>query len=335
MITQHDEQTSRQCPTLSVVLSFRNEAAVLPELLRQLRAVLRPLKETGALRDYELIFINDLSTDGSEALLRHELSRAPDVRLINMSRNFGISPCVLAGMAYASGDAVVYMDTDLQDPPPVIAELLQVWQQDPRVDVVHTVRSRRLGETAFKRALTRLGYQILQSVSTIHLPIEAGDFKLLSRKVVKHLLDFPEKSPYLRGLVCWVGFEQRFVTYERAARFAGDTHFPVLSVAVISNFFNSALLAFSGFPLRLALYAGIGACLPAACVSAWMCLRGLQGIPLEGWSWVLLAVLWLGAAQLIGLGLLGLYVYAILQEARQRPQYIVREALGFPPSSAR
>lgn len=334
MTGDQDEQRRRQQPSLSVVLSFRNEESVLPELLRQLRAVLRPLQAAGRLRSYELIFVNDLSSDGSEALLRHELTQESDVRLLNMSRNFGISPCVLAGMAHATGDAVVYMDTDLQDPPPVIAELLQVWQNDPRVDVVHTVRSRRLGETAFKRAITRLGYQILQSVSTIHLPIEAGDFKLLSRRVVTQLLNFPEKSPYLRGLVCWVGFEQRFVSYERAPRFAGDTHFPVLSVAVISNFFNSALLAFSGFPLRLALYAGLGVCLPALAVSGGMLVQGMQGVPLEGWSWVLLAVLWLGALQLLALGLLGLYVYAILQEARQRPLYIVREALGFPPSGS-
>ena len=184
-------------PRLSVVFSFRNEEQVLVELIRRMRAVLDDQCNRNAIGDYELVFVNDDSTDRSlDILLEHAKGRR-DIKIINMSRVFGGAACILAGMKHACGDAVIYMDCDLQDPPEKIPELIAAWQGPQRPDVVHTVRDSRAGESRIKLAVTRLGYRILKHLATIELPIEAGDFKLLSRRAVNHLIGFEEKQPYI------------------------------------------------------------------------------------------------------------------------------------------
>jgi glycosyltransferase involved in cell wall biosynthesis len=316
---------------LSVVLSFRNEEACLPELISRLRKVLADERKAAHIRGHELVFVNDSSTDSSEMILRAHAVGNNDIRIINMSRNFGVSPCVLAGMEHSSGDLVVYMDADLQDPPELIPELIRAWKSEPSVGVVHTVRTNRAGESRLKLAITHMGYRILYMSSSIKLPMEAGDFKLLSREVVDHLVAMKEKRPFLRGLVCWVGFKQKTVNYAREARAGGATKFPVISLKVINNFLDSALISFSDAPLRLATLAGLLVSILALSYIVWVLIEKYRGHNLPGWSAVMTAVLFLGGTQLLCTGLQGLYISSIFQESKHRPNYIIKDTFGFEP----
>jgi dolichol-phosphate mannosyltransferase len=300
-------------------------------LIARLRAVFAAERAAARIGRHELIFVNDASTDASELVLRAHAVAHDDIRIINMSRNFGISPCALAGMEYSSGELVVYMDADLQDPPELIPELIRAWKSEPEVGVVHTVRTDRAGESRVKLAVTRVGYRILHMTSTIELPMEAGDFKLLSRAVVEHLVQMKEKRPFLRGLVCWVGFKQKWVTYAREPRFGGKTKFPVISRKVISNFLDSALISFSDAPLRLATIAGILTSIVALLYVVWVLIEKIRGHNIPGWSAIMVAVLFLGGTQLLCAGLQGLYISSIFQETKRRPNYIIKDTFGFKP----
>ncbi|MBX7166155.1 MAG: glycosyltransferase family 2 protein [Pirellulales bacterium] len=316
-------------PVVSVVLSFWNEEDVLPELVRRLRAVFAALRDANQIAGHELVFVNDASTDQSEALLYRLAEGHDDLRVVNMSRNFGVSPCVLAGMAHATGDVVVYMDADLQDPPEVIPELLRAWREDPHVEVVHTVRQSRAGETRLKLAITAIGYRLLKSVSSIDLPLEAGDFKLLTRRAVDQVLQFEEKRPFLRGLVCWIGFKQAKVHYHREARAAGATKFPVLGVKVIRNFIDSAVVAFSDVPLKFSTAMGLGCSLLSLASLIWIAVAWLLGHSISGQAAILTAIFFIGGVQLLSIGILGNYLGSIFLETKRRPNYIVRDTFGF------
>ena len=316
-----------------MVLSFFNEAENIPELISRLRAVLGRLETEGELAGHELIFVNDASTDNSLELLERESAGHDDIRILNMSRNFGGSTCALAGMEYASGDALVYMDSDLQDPPETIPSMLAAYRKGD-VDVVHTVRTAREGETKVKLFITRVGYAILQYTATIKLQVEAGDFKLLSRRAVDHLIQIREKRPYLRGLVSWIGFNQTTVYYRREPRYAGKTKFVVIGPKVIANFFSSALIAFSDIPLQLSSWLGALISLLSAGCSAFLLVKWLAGGQIPGWSLPLALVAFLSGVQLFCIGLLGLYIAAIHVESKRRPNYIVESTAGFRYSPA-
>jgi len=313
---------------LSVVLSFYNESDVIPELVSRLRSVLDGLIQSREIEAYELIFVNDASTDGSEKLLAELSAERGNIRVLSMSRNFGVSPCVLAGMEYASGEMVVYMDADLQDPPETIPLMLRAYKAK-KVDVVHTIRRSRSGETKTKLLITRIGYEILKWVSTISLQIEAGDFKLLSRRVVQQLITLREKRPFLRGLVCWVGFKQTSIFYDREARFAGDPKFPIFGSRVIVNFLSSALIAFSDIPLQFSSWFGAMVSLGSVLFSMWLGIEWARGEAIPAWSVPLAILSFLNGAQLFAVGLLGLYIASIHLEVKRRPNYIVEKTLGF------
>jgi glycosyltransferase involved in cell wall biosynthesis len=325
--------SSRQNPRVSVVLSFWNEEAIIPELIRRLRDVLIPLRKSGQIASHELIFVNDASTDRSELVIRDAAAGHDDIRLVNMSRNFGVSPCVVAGMAHASGDVVIYMDADLQDPPEVIPRMIEAYRSEPDIDVVHTVRTKRHGETWIKLLITKAGYAILKRVATIDLPVEAGDFKLLSRRVVDHLVNMREKRPFVRALVCWIGFKQKKIEYQREARFSGKTKFPILGLGVIRNFLDSAFISFSDVPLRLAMIAGAMTSVLTLLFIFWILLEKIRGHNLPGWTATMVAILFLGGVQLLCIGLQGLYISSIFVETKWRPNYIVRDTFGFSPSA--
>jgi dolichol-phosphate mannosyltransferase len=327
--TQIDPASSRRPPRLSVVLSFWNESDIIPELVRRLRLVLGQEREKGTLAGHELIFVNDASTDRSEAILKELAVGHDDIRIVNMSRNFGVSPCVLAGMDFATGDAVVYMDADLQDPPEVIPEMLRAWQSEPDVEIVHTVRTARAGETWFKMFLTRIGYKILKASSMIDLPIQAGDFKLISRRALDQLRRLREKRPFVRGLVCWIGFKQKTVHYERDARFSGPTKHPVLGYKVISNFLDSAIISFSDVPLKFSIVCGMVSLLSALVYMVVLLVQMALGMDIAGWTAIMVAVLFLGGVQLLSIGILGSYVGSIFLETKGRPNYIVKDTFGF------
>jgi dolichol-phosphate mannosyltransferase len=307
---------------LSVVLSFRNEAEVIPELIDRLAKAIE-----GAGLDYELVFVNDASTDASLAILEEHHRRNPRVKVLNMSRRFGVAPCVMAGFAHARGDAVVYMDTDLQDPPELIPTLVAKWREG--ADVVYTVRTDRRGESRAKLALTRAAYRLIGRASSIELPVEAGDFKLLSRKVVDELLRLGEQDLYMRGLVTWVGFRQVAVPYERQPRGAGVTHFPLLGSMGPVTTFVAGFTSFSHAPLVLFLLLGLffGALSKLALIGmgvAWLVGSPPSATPV----WVAFAIL-LWSTLLCGIGVIGLYLARIHRESLGRPRYVVESKVGF------
>jgi dolichol-phosphate mannosyltransferase len=309
-------------PLVSIVLSFRNEEQVIPELIARLRAalVLLPI-------DFELIFVNDDSTDRSLTLLTEHAREDPRVKIVNMSRRFGVSECVLAGMQYARGDAIIYMDTDLQDPPELLPEMIDKWRQG--ADVVYTVRASRQGESVFKLWLTRRAYHFINAASDIDLPVEAGDFKLLSRRVVDELLKLKEKNPYLRGLVRWVGFKQVPVYYTRQPRAAGVTHFPIFGSKGPIMTFVSGFTSFSTQPLTAFLWLGLLVCLVALVFLVIILARALTGTPLSDWAGLAAILLLVSGVQLIGIGTLGLYLGRVYNDVRDRPHYIVESTVGF------
>jgi dolichol-phosphate mannosyltransferase len=310
---------------VSVVLSFRNEEAVLPELILRLQRALR-----GASLEYELVFVNDASTDRSLALLQEHRELDERVRIVNMSRRFGVAPCVLAGMRYACGDAVVYMDTDLQDPPELIPELVARWREG--ADVVYTVRTSRRGESIWKRLVTRAAYWSIRLASEISLPVEAGDFKLLSRRVVDRLLELEERDLYLRGLVGWLGFRQVAVPYERQPRAGGRSHFPLLRSAGPAVAFVTALASFSHLPLVVFLLLGLVGCSGAlAALLVLGALRAAGGDLPEGSALVAFGIL-LWSTLVLGIGVLGVYLARVHREVLERPRYIVESTFGFDDS---
>jgi dolichol-phosphate mannosyltransferase len=310
-----------EAPLVSVVLSFRNEEGVIPELIARLQRSLR-----GAGVRYELLFVNDASSDRSLELLEEHHRKDPAVKVVNMSRRFGVAPCVFAGLHYARGDAVVYMDADLQDPPELIPELLARWREG--ADVVYTVRTARQGEHGGKMWLTRAAYRAISRLAEVDLPEEAGDFKLLSRRVVDQLLRLGEHDLYVRGLVTWLGFRQVAVPYERQARAAGVTHFPLFgSLGPITTFAN-AVTSFSQLPLVFFLLLGLagGALsllallgLGAARLAGGGASAGAALVAFGGLLWSTLAA---------GIGVLGLYLARIHREALGRPRYVVESTLG-------
>lgn len=318
-----------QC-TYSVVLSFFNEERVIPELLARLRTVFKSLQADGYAKDFEFVFVNDASTDGSEALLTRESMEHGDVVLVNMSRNFGVSECVMAGMAQARGDAVIYMDADLQDPPEVIPEMVRTFVADPALEVVYTTRRTRAGEHPGKMALTKFGYRFLRSISDIELPVDSGDFKLLSRRAVNELVRLREKRPFVRGLVSWLGFKQASVLYDREPRFDGreNTKYPVLSRRVIYGFLDRALISFSDAPLKATLFFGFGISIISILYLLVVFFQKFMGWHEPGWPALMAAIVFLGGIQITILGTIGLYISTIFQEVKGRPNFIVRDVVA-------
>ncbi len=315
---------------ISIILSFRNEKEIIPELIRRLKGVLDPLPE-----DYELIFVNDASTDRSRKILEDYHRDDPRIIIINMSRRFGVEECIWAGLEYARGDAAVYMDADLQDPPEEIPRLIEEWKKG--ADVVYTVRTARRGEKPFRMWATRLAYRLIRAASPeVDLEVEASLFRLVSRRVVEELLKLKERNPYLRGLVPWVGFKQVPVYYERQSRPVGSTHFPILPSIFrdLSGFrgpfgtFILGLTSFSFLPLLIFLYLGILLVILSLGVLTVIGVLALTGSPVSGFVALLLFQFFLAGLGFLGLGVIGIYLGRVFNEVRGRPRYIVSDTIG-------
>jgi dolichol-phosphate mannosyltransferase len=305
---------------VSVILSFRNEEEGLPELITRLTSAL-----ASADVQYELVFVNDDSTDGSRRLLEEWARGDAHVKVINMSRRFGVAECVIAGMRHAGGDAIVMMDTDLQDPPELLPEMIRRWHEG--ADVVYTVRTRRAGESLSKLVLTRWAYRLINVVANTNLPVEAGDFKLLSRRVAEELMRLEEKDPYLRGLVTWIGFKQVPVYYERQARFKGETHFPLLRSKGPLVTFVTGLTSFSMLPLTGFLALGTLVCALGLGGLGWAMVRALAGGTAEALA-LASVLLFVSGIQLLGLGIIGIYLGRVFNDVRNRPRYIIESTVG-------
>lgn len=304
-------------PTFSVVCPIYNELGNMPELYRRIKASLDPLNEP-----WELILVDDGSTDGSTDLMRQLAREDERVRPVIFARNFGHQIAVTAGLDYARGQAVIIMDSDLQDPPELLPELIAKWREG--FEVVYAVRAEREGETWFKLFTASLFYRLIYHITDVNIPMDTGDFRLLDRKVVDVINQMRERHRFLRGMSVWVGFRQTGVYYRRAARFAGQTKYPLRKML---KFASDAITSFSYFPLQLATYLGfVAASLSILAIPVVAVLRITGSQAFFGQATTLIAVLFLGGVQLISLGILGEYVGRLYDEAKGRPLYIVREA---------
>lgn len=305
---------------ISIVLSFRNEQETIPELIERLHNSLRPLEV-----EYEFIFVNDASTDNSLGILLEMQKDDRCIKIINMSRRFGVSQCVLAGMKYSKGDAVVYMDADLQDPPELIPEMIKKWKEG--ADVVYTTRITRSGENPIKMWITKMAYRFLRLFSEVDLPLDSGDFKLLCKRVVNELLRLNEKDPFLRGLVTWVGFKQVQAFYHREERFAGKTHYPLYGLGPLKAFI-SGLTSFSLVPLTISLLIGFIVSIGSFVYLVIIIIMKFLNLVLPGLSAIMAIILLLGGIQLFTIGILGLYIGRIYNESKNRPNYVIESMIG-------
>lgn len=308
-------------PTFSIVTPIHNEAQGLPELYRRVRAVMETTHAA-----WELLLVNDGSQDDSAAVIADLCAQDGRVRGLSLARNFGFQIAVTAGLEAARGRAVILMDADLQDPPEVIPDLIAQWRSG--FDVVYGVRSERVGETWFKRATASLFYRLIRRITNVNIPLDTGDFRLMDRRVVEALRQMPEQHRFLRGMVSWVGFKQTGVTYKRQPRFAGRTNF---TLGKMLRFALDAITGFSYMPLQLASYLGLGmAGLSGVSILGVVALR-LFGAdqPLTGQATTLVAVLFLGSIQLMGLGVVGEYLGRMYDEVKRRPLYLVERRWNF------
>ena len=266
------------------------------------------------------------STDRSLDILTERARQDPRLKIVNLSRRFGVMEGFLAAMSYARGDAVVTMDCDLQDPPELIPEMVEKWQAG--ATVVCTVRTAREGESAFKMFLTRMAYKAIRWVSNEEMPVEAGDFKLIGRRVVDELLQLRERDPYLRGLVTWMGFKQTPVYYKRAARTKGSHHFPLLRSKGPFVQFAAGLTSFSVVPLTVFLVLGLVITLLSVAAGVVLCAMKLFTLATPPWMWLITVLAFCTGLQLSAIGTVGLYVGRIFNDVRNRPRYIVASTIG-------
>lgn len=306
---------------ISIILSFRNEAENIPILVERLKTALTNYD------DHELIFVDDSSIDHSLKILTSLALDNNKIKIIKMSRRFGVTPCVIAGMKHASGDALIYMDSDLQDPPEIIPLMIEKYVAG--ADVVHTVRTKRYGESKFKLFLTKNAYSVINLFSEISLLKNSGDFKLLSRRVVTELLKIDDFDPYLRGLSVWVGFNQTFIEYQREPRFAGSTKFPLLMSLNPYKEFIRGLTSFSLAPLYFALILGFFISAISFISLVWVVATKLFGLNLPGWSAVMAIISLTSGISLFTAGIMGIYVGKIYQQVLNRPKFIIENTIGF------
>lgn len=313
---------------LSVVYSFFNEEANLPELIRRTRLAFADLQLKRG--ECEMIFVNDVSNDRSVEILHAHMGEG-DVKLVNTSRNFGNAACILAGFTFATGERIAYLDADLQDPPELIPRLYRASIEEG-ADIVHTRRTKRHGETAGRMFLTRIGYAILGRSLCVPLPSNVGDFKLLTRRVVDAVLRLNEPMPFMRGMISYVGFKQKTVEYERDARFGGETHYPVYSWRVISNFVNNAIIGYSDLPVHAILGMSAFSFVFALIVAVYALLGKIMGLVVPGTAGILIVTAGFSAMIMFSIGILGLYMISIKKAVLRRPTYIVESTSGFSQS---
>ena len=312
-------------PTISIVSPVYNEEAVLPELHRRVATVLNELGEP-----WELILVNDGSRDGSAEVIAQLHEQDPHVKGISFSRNFGFQIAATAALDHAQGDAVILTDSDLQDPPELYPEMIAKWREG--YDVVYGVRTSREGETWFKEFTAKMFYRVIHRITSIDIPLDTGDFRLMDRRVVDAIKRMKESNRFLRGMVPWVGFKQTGVKYKREPRYAGEPFFK--GIRQMGPFAVDAITSFSYFPLQLATYMGfLMALLSGLAILVVIYLRLFTAsTQLLGQATTLVAVLFLGGVQLISLGIIGEYLGRIYDEVKGRPLYLVDQKWGLPES---
>ncbi|HEY0827972.1 MAG TPA: glycosyltransferase family 2 protein [Bacilli bacterium] len=305
---------------LSIVVPVYNESLNILPFHNRMTVLLEQLGYS-----YEMIFINDGSKDDTLVQLKQLLKRDSRVKVIDFSRNFGKEIAMTAGLQLSTGDAVIPIDVDLQDPPELIPQMVEKWREG--YDVVYATRVKRDGETWVKKLTAILFYKFIKKITNINIPKNTGDFRLMSRQVVDALNDMPEQHRFMKGLFSWVGFRQTSVSYYREPRHRGTSKYNYWK---LWNFALEGITSFSFLPLQLASYMGFGVALFAIIYAIYMVATTLlQGNPVPGYPSLMVAILFLGGVQLMTLGVVGEYVGRIYNETKRRPLYIIREKLGF------
>jgi polyisoprenyl-phosphate glycosyltransferase len=306
-------------PTLSLVLPIYNEEPVIPELHRRLDEFLAEVGVT-----WEVVFVNDGSKDRSFEMLSEICKQEPRFKLVSFARNFGHQLAITAGVEYARGEAVVVMDADLQDPPEVVARMIDKWREG--YDVVYAVREKRLNEGIFKRLTAAIFYRTLRAMVGVDIPLDTGDFRLMSRRVVIALRSLQETNRFVRGMVAWIGFKQTAVQYVRPGRFAGETHYPLKKMI---KFALDGIISFSLVPLKIATWLGMLAGFVSVLVAAWSVYEHFfSKATVSGWPTIMVAVSLAASAQLLMTGILGEYVGRIYDEVKRRPLYLVGDTVN-------
>ena len=314
-------------PALSIVVPCFNEEACLPALHERLTAAAR----SAVGEDYEIVLVNDGSRDGSWALMHQLAADDAHVVAVNLSRNHGHQLALTAGLDLCRGDAILIIDADLQDPPELLPQMMEAMRHED-ADVVYGVRRSRSGETAFKRATAHGFYRLLSRATEVDIPLDTGDFRLMSRRALDALLAMPEQARFIRGMVAWIGFRQLPFAYDRQERFAGETKYPLKKMM---RFALDALTGFSSAPLKLAGRAGLLLSIGSVILILYIAYAWAAGRNIQGWTSLMLVVVVLGAVQMFVLALMGEYIGRLYNESKGRPLYIVQEVAGGHRSEAR
>lgn len=307
---------------VSVIVPCFNEELVIETTYQRLDAVMR-----GHFGRYELLFINDGSRDATLRILKKIAAADSSTRVLSFSRNFGHQPAVTAGVQHCRGDIAIIIDGDLQDPPELFPEMVDLHLSEG-ANVVYAVRRHRKGESLFKRLTARLFYRTINSLSEVPLPLDTGDFRLIDRKVIDEFNRLTERNKYIRGLISWLGFKQVPIYYVREERFAGETKYPLSKMI---KFARTSLLYFSKKPLQVALGMGLLSLLVGLVLAVWVlwlvAFRPDRVVP--GWASSVVSVVFFGGVQLLTIGVMGEYIGSLFDEVKRRPEYVVDEKINF------
>lgn len=308
---------------ISIVVPCFNEQEVFVETNRRLKAVMSqlPIEQY----QYEIIYVNDGSTDQTLSLIKQALTEDKHLKCLSFSRNFGHQIAITAGLDACKGDAAVVIDADLQDPPSVILEMISLWEKG--YDVVFGKRKDRVGESSFKLLTAKYFYKLINRLSDVDIPRDTGDFRLMDRNALNQFLLMRESYRFVRGMVAWIGFNQTFVEYDRESRFAGQTKYPLKKMLRLAS---DAILSFSNTPLKIATFVGFITSIAAFIGIIYsLYVRLFTKSWVEGWTFLMIAILLIGGIILLVLGIIGEYVGRIYGEIKQRPLYIVKDKIGF------
>ncbi len=301
---------------LSIIIPIYNEQGNIDRLINRLKGVIAQLNVT-----CEYVFINDGSKDDSINIIKNLAAIDPSVKFINFSRNFGHQIAVTAGLDKCIGDRIVIIDADLQDPPELIIDMYK--KMDEGFEVVYAKRAVRKGESWMKKFTARMFYRILKSITSVNIPVDTGDFRIMDRKIVDVLKQMPEQQKFLRGQISWIGFNQTYVEYERDERYAGETGYTYKKMI---RFALDGITSFSNFPLKFATICGFAVSGIAFLVMLYaLYARFISRDYIEGWTSIIISVLFLGGIQLISIGIIGEYISRLSSNVRNRPLYIIND----------
>lgn len=308
----------------SVVVPLYNEELVLDETYNRLTTVLEKIDG-----EYEIILVNDGSRDKTEEMAKAIAGKDKRVKFISFSRNFGHQNAITAGMDHASGEAIVVIDADLQDPPELIYQMIEKYHEG--YDVVYAVRAKRKGETIFKKVTAKAFYRILKKLVDIDIPVDTGDYRLISREVCNVLKRMREKNRFVRGMVSWIGFKQIGIPFVREERFAGETKY---TLSKMIKFSLDGIVSFSTKPLKFTVHIGFTLAILSFLYACYLIVNKLLfSNVIEGWTSMVVIVLFIGGIQMIALGIIGEYIARIYEESKNRPLYITKELVNFEDDS--